>query len=120
MGFDNTVAIYHVVAPEDTFEQAAQAVFGLLRDAEARFPGWPRAFYVDVAGHEGDAGGFDADFYEFQQDFWFATVAPFVQVFELPLTGPLANPEPQRNDVPDRLTIGEDTRPHAGQVIGDH
>ena len=120
MGFDNTVAIYHVVAPEDSFERAAQDVFGLLRDAEARFPGWPRAFYVDVAGHEGDAGGFDPDFYEFQQDFWFATVAPFVQVFETPLTGPLANPEPQRNDVPDRLNIGEDTRPHAGQVIGDH
>ena len=120
LGFDNSVAIYHVVAPDDSFEDAAQAVFGLLRDAEARFPGWPRAFYLDVAGHDGDAGGFDPDFYEFQQDFWFSTVAPFVQVFETPLTGPLANPDRQRDDVPDRLTIGEDTRPHAGQVIGDH
>ena len=120
MGFDNSVAIYHVVASDDTFEQAAQDVFGLLRDAEARFPGWPRAFYLDVVGHEGDAGGFDPDFYEFQQDFWFSTVAPFVQVFETPLTGPLANPDRQRDDVPDRLNIGEDTRPHTGQVIGDH
>ncbi len=63
---------------------------------------------------------FDADFYEFQQDFWFSTVAPFVQAFELPVTGGLVNPETQRNDVPDRLNIGGDVRPHAGQVIGDH
>ncbi len=120
MGFDNTVALYHVVLPEDTFEQAAQAVFGWLREAQARFPGWPRVFYLDVAGHEGDASGFDTDFYEFQQDFWFSTVAPFVQAFELPLTGGLVNPDRQRDDVPDRLNIGDDTRPHAGQVIGDH
>ena len=120
MGFDNSVALYHVVVPEETFEQAAQAVFGLLRDAQARFPGWPRVFYLDIAGHRGDAGGFDPDFYEFQQDFLFSTIAPFVTALETPLTGSLLNPEPQRNDVPDRLNIGADTRPHAGQVIGDH
>jgi hypothetical protein len=120
MGFDNTVALYYVVAPDETFEAAAQGAFGLLREAQDRFPDWPRVFYVDIAGHEGEAGGFDPDFYEFQQDFWFSTVAPFVQAFELPLTGPLVNPEPQRNDVPDRLNIGADTRPHAGRVVPDH
>jgi len=73
-----------------------------------------------VAGHEGDAAGFDPDMYEFQQDFWFSAVAPFVQAFETPLTGGLVNPDRQRDDVPDRLNIGEDTRPHTGQVIGDH
>lgn len=120
MGFDNTISVYHVVLPEDTFEDAAQAVFALLRDAEARFPGWPRVFYLDVAGHEGHAAGFDPDFYEFQQDFLFSTIAPFVQALETPLTGGLVNPQPQRNDVPDRLNIGGDVRPHAGQVVPDH
>lgn len=120
MGFDNTVALYYVVAPEESFEEAAQGVFELLRQAQGQFPDWPRVFYLDVAGHGGDAAGFDPDFYEFQQDFWFSTVAPFVQAFDLPLTGGLVNPETQRNDVPDRLNIGADTRPHAGQVIGDH
>lgn len=120
MGFDNTVAVYHVVMPEDTFEQAAQAVMGLVRQAQDQFPDWPRVLYLDVAGHEGDAAGFDPDFYEFQQDFLFSAVAPFVQALEAPLTGGLVNPQPQRNDVPDRLRIGGDTRPHAGQVIGDH
>ena len=120
MGFDNTVSLYQVVAPEDTFETAATEAVDLLREAERRFPGWPRVFYLDVAGHDGDAAGFDPDFYEFQQDFLFSTIAPFVTALETPLTGSLLNPEPQRNDVPDRLNIGEDTRPHAGQVIGDH
>ncbi len=117
---DNAISVYHVVAAEDTFEQAAQAVFALVAEAQRRFPDWPRVLTLDVAGHQGDAAGFDPDFYEFQQDFLFSTLAPFVTALETPLTGPLLNPEPQRNDVPDRLNIGGDTRPHAGQVIGDH
>lgn len=117
---DNSVGILHVVGPADTFETAAHAVIGLLAEAERRFPGWPRAFYLDVDGHEGDAAGFSPDLYELQQDFWFSAVAPFVTVFETPLTGPLANPERQRDDVPERLRIGADARPHAGQVVPDH
>lgn len=120
MGFDNSVALYQVVLPEDTFDEAAQAAFGLLRDAQARFPGWPRVYYLDVAGHEGEAGGFTPELYEFQQDFLFSTLAPFVTALETPLTGGLVNPEPQRDDVPDRLRIGGDTRPHAGRVVPDH
>ena len=119
MGFDNTVALYHVVAPDETFEEAVQAVFGLLRDAQTRFPDWPRVFYLDIAGHRGTASGFDADFYEFQQDFFFSVMAPFMSALHLPLTGGLVNPEPQRNDVPDRLTIGSDARLHAGTVVPD-
>jgi len=120
LGFDNTVALYQVVPPEASFDAAAQGAFRLLREAEDRFPGWPRIYYLDVAGHSGDAAGFDPDFYEFQQDFLFSTIAPFVTALETPVTGGLLNPEPQRNDVPDRLNIGEDVRPHKGQVIGDH
>lgn len=120
MGFDNTVALYHVVGPEESFEEAAQAVFALLRQSQEQFPDWPRVFYLDVAGHEGEAGGFDPDFYEFQQDFLFSTVAPFVAALETPITGGLVNPDGQRNDVPDRLNIGGDARPHAGRVVPDH
>lgn len=120
LGFDNTVALYHVVEAEDTFEDAAGAVFGLLREAQTRFPGWPRLFYLDVHGHRGEAAGFDADFYEFQQEFLFAVVAPFVAALETPLTGALVNPDGQRNDVPDRLRLGEDARTHAGRVVPDH
>ncbi len=119
-GFDNTVAVYHVVGPDDGFETAARGVIARLRDAQDRFPDWPRTLYLDVAGHAGDAAGFTPDMYELQQDFLFSSVAPFVSALETPVTGGLVNPSPQRNDVPHRLSFGGDTRPHAGQVIGDH
>jgi hypothetical protein len=107
MNFDNTVSLYHVVEPDHAFERAAQDVVALLREAQARFPDWPRTFYVDILGHLDERGRFTPPFVEFQQEFFFAVVAPFVSAFELPLTGGLVNPDPQRNDVPDRLRIGE-------------
>ncbi|MDX1438907.1 MAG: hypothetical protein R3284_03290 [Rubricoccaceae bacterium] len=119
LNFDNTVSVYHIVAPEESFEEAAQSVFDLLKEAETRYPGWPRTFFLDIAGHDGEAAGFDSDFYEFQQEFLFSVIAPFVAALETPLTGPLVNPDPQRNDFPDRLNIGGDRRPHRGTVIPD-
>ena len=107
MNFDNTVSLYHVVGPDDTFEKAVQDLFALLQEAETRFPGWARAYYVDINGHIDEHGRYVDDFVELQQEFFFSTIAPFVSAFELPLTGPLANPEAQRNDVPDELVIGD-------------
>ncbi len=105
MNFDNTVSIYHVVRTDDRFPDAAGAVFDYVKKAQDDFPDWPRVLYVDIEGHDGDQAGFDADFYEFQQEFLFSTLAPFLTGFELPLTGPLINPEKQRNDLPDELVI---------------
>ena len=120
MAFDNTVGIAHTVGPDDTFEDAAQALVALVAQAQAEYPDWPRILYLDVEGHEGPAAGFTPDLYELQQEFLFSAVAPFLSAFETPLTGALVNPEPQRNDVPERLKIGADTRPHTGRVVGDH
>ncbi len=105
MQFDNTVAIHHIVRAEDTFDQAAAAVFNYLKKAQGDFPDWPRVFYLDVEEHTGEYAGFDADFYEFQQEFFFSTMAPFLTGFHMPLTGPLVNPEAQRNDLPDELVV---------------
>lgn len=117
---DNSVAVYHVVGPGDTFDAAATALVERLAEAQRRFPGWPRVLYLDVLGHEGDAGGFTPDLYELQQDFLFSALAPFVSAMETPLTGALVNPDSQRDDVPERLRIGGDARPHAGQVVPNH
>ena len=105
LNFDNTVSIYYVVAPMETFEEAAVAVFGLVRDAEARYPGWTRVLYLDINGHRDSNGRFESDFVEFQQELLFSTLAPFVTALETPLTGGLVNPEPQRNDIRDELII---------------
>ena len=112
MNFDNTVSIYQRVSASDSFEQAAAEAFRLVRDAQKQYPDWPRVFYLDIEGHEGEQKGYDADFFEFQQEFWFSTIAHFVTAFETPMLGGLVNPNPQRNDLPDDLSInmpGEDT-----------
>ena len=100
MNFDNSVAIYHVIAPLTAFDQAAQDIFELLLEAQSRFPDWPRAFYLDIPHHENEP-----DYVELQQEFWFSAIAPFLTSFHLPLTGPLMNPDLQRNDLPDSLMI---------------
>ncbi len=105
MNFDNTVSLYHIVAAHEPFEQAAQDLYALLKDAQARFPGWPRILYLEIDGHVDALGRFEGDFVELQQEFLFSTVAPFLTALETPLVSAL-NPELQRNDVPDRLTIG--------------
>ncbi len=108
MNFDNTVSIYHVVAAEDSFETAVRDTYEMIRDAHSRFPDWPRMMYVDIVGHKGGgSSGFDDDFTEFQQELFFSTMAPFLTAFELPMTGPLLNPQPQRNDLPDAIKIGD-------------
>jgi len=112
MNFDNTVSIYQRVLPEDTFESAVDTAFGLLKEAQGRYPEWPRIYYLEIKGHTGERHGFDDDFFEFQQEFWFSTIAHFVHAFETPLTGGLVNPEPQRNDLPDELVIRV---PHSGK-----
>lgn len=105
MNFDNTVSIWQQVSAADTFDTAATEAFRLVKEAQSQYPDWPRIFYLDIDGHEGEQKGFDADFFEFQQEFWFSTIAQFVTAFETPLLGGLVNPNPQRNDVPDQLSI---------------
>ena len=105
MNFDNTVSLYQRVGPETTFDEAAREAFRLVKEAQDKYPNWPRVFYLDIEGHKGDQRGYDADFFEFQQEFWFATIAHFVTAFETPLVGALMNPELQRNDIPDELSI---------------
>lgn len=105
MNFDNSVSILHVVQAHHSFEQAAADCLDLVRQAQADYPDWPRQFFLEIDGHENDKHGFDDDFVEFQQEFFFSTIAHFVTAFELPLTGPLVNPNRQRNDPPDRIAI---------------
>jgi hypothetical protein len=104
MNFDNTVSIYHVVAPEDDFDAAAQGIFERLREAQQRYPDWPRVLYLDVDGHLDALGRFEPDFVELQQEFLIASLGPFFTALDMPLVSVL-NPEPQKNDLPDQLVI---------------
>ncbi len=105
MNFDNTVSIYMIVTREMSFPEAAQAAFQIVKDAQDQFPDWPRSFYLDIEGHKMADLSYEDKWVEFQQEFWFSTLAHFLTSFDLPLTGPLLNPNLQRNDLPDSLDI---------------
>ena len=104
MGSDNVVSIYHIVEADDDFDAAAQAVFTLIKEAQVRYPDWPRVVYLDVRSHDGERHGFDDDMFEFQQEFMIATMGPFLTAIDMPLLS-VWNPEDQRNDLPDALAI---------------
>jgi len=104
MGFDNVVSIYHVVDESDDFQSAAERAFGMIKEAQDRYPDWPRVFYLDVNGHKGERAGFSEDFFEFQQEFMIVAMGPFLTALDMPLVS-VWNPEPQRNDLPDALAV---------------
>jgi hypothetical protein len=104
MNFDNTVSIYHIVAPDDDFEAAAQDVFALLKDAQDRFPDWPRVLYLDINGHVDEQGRFSDEMLELQQEFLIAALGRFFTALALPIVA-VVNPDKQANDVPDSLRL---------------
>ena len=104
MNFDNTVSIYHVVKDSDNFDKAAQEIFGLVAEAQKRYPDWPRVFYLDIQGHLDQMGRFEPDMVELQQEFLIAALGKFLTAIDMPLVS-VVNPDVQDNQVPDSLGI---------------
>lgn len=104
MNFDNTVSLYHVVEEADTFDKAAQDLFGLIAEAQKKYPDWPRILYLDIRGHLDERGRFEPDMVELQQEFLVAALGKFLTAIDMPLVS-LVNPELQDNNVPDSLGI---------------
>jgi hypothetical protein len=104
---EGTVCILLQIEAEQSFEDAAAGVFKLLRSSQNRFPGVPRHLCVEIDGHTGIRNGFDEHFFEFQQEFLLATMGVFCTMIDAPLTGCLMNPDPQINELPDRLDVKE-------------
>ncbi len=100
-----TVALYHIVYRDEGFEEAATALFEIVREAERIYPGQRRILYLDIEGHRNEQGGYDHDVFELQRDFVLGVLMPFLAEAHLPIPGQVINREPQRNDIPDRLVI---------------
>ena len=120
MGFDNTVAVYHVVVPDDSFETAATDIMALLRSRlRTAFPTGPGRSTSTSSGTRATRSASTPDFYEYQQDFWFSGRWPRSQTaFETPITGGFGQPRPAAQRRP-RTSCGSATTraPHSGQVL---
>ena len=104
MNFDNTVSLYHVVSETDHFDAAAQNIFNLVKEAQEKYPDWPRVLYLDIQGHLDELGRFQDDMVELQQEFLIAALGKFLTALDLPLVS-VVNPELQDNNLPDSLAI---------------
>jgi hypothetical protein len=100
----NVVAIYHNVFSSENFEQSANILFSLIKEAQLNCPNQKRHLYLDIEGHGNTEGGFDSDMFELQNDFILKFLIPFLTEVYLPL-GAVANTKRQRNDLPDQLVI---------------
>ena len=102
---DHVVLLQHRITAEDDFERAVNDVFTLAKTAQDRHPGAIRSLVLTIEGHVGERVGFDADFFEFQQEFMLGAIGQLFTWIEMPLTGKLANPVPQADDLPDSLRL---------------
>ncbi|MFI7321615.1 hypothetical protein [Streptomyces venezuelae] len=101
---EKAILLYHDMAVYENFERCARRVFEVLRNAEARMPGKPRHLFLRVQGHRNDAGGYDRDAIEIIREFGMGYLLPYLTELTTPFHR-LANPDGQRNDVPDELQI---------------
>lgn len=104
---NHVVLLEHRVAADDDFARAAQDIFALVRTAQLRHPGDFRRLVITIDGHTGERAGFDADFFEFQQEFMLGLMGRFFTWIEMPLTGTLGNSSPQEDDLGDVLRVND-------------
>lgn len=102
---DGVVLLELHVAVSDDFASAADDLFSLLRLAQERHPGGLRDLTITIEGHVGERAGYDADFFEFQQEFMLGAMGRHFTWIQMPLTGSLANPQAQQDDVADKLRV---------------
>jgi hypothetical protein len=102
---EKAIGLYHAVYPNEGFNEAATALFELVRGAEQRSPGRRRVLCLDIDGHRNDKGGYDLEMYELQTHFVVDFLMPFLAESYLPIGLHIANPKSQRDDIPDMLEI---------------
>lgn len=100
------VAICHDMKAGEGFLETAGMLWFLVRDAAARYPGWPRRLYLDIEGH----GQFEPDAEAAEViSFTRAALGPFLTETDWGRTDENA---PQSETLPDVIvTSGEGGRP---------
>jgi hypothetical protein len=107
-GSGRAVALYHLVYPHEGFDEAAQALFKMVQQAQKLQPNKPRLLFLDIDGHRNDQAGFDVDMVELQTHFIAGFLARFLTKFICPLIS-AKNEKMQDNDIPETLYIQNPT-----------
>lgn len=104
---EDSIALYHVVYKDDSFELAATMLYQLIISCQAKFPKKKRILYLDIDEHRNNAGGFDNDMMELQNNYILGFLMPYLSKVYLPLGLAVKNPKVQLEDLPEKLVIQE-------------
>ena len=97
------VAVYHCVEKYEGFNQAAQDIYDLVKEAKSICPDKKITLYLDVKGHKNPSGGFDDDMFELLTYFVMEMIMPYISELYQPL-GEFSNPNP-KNEMMRELKI---------------
>lgn len=106
----DAIAIAHRVLAHEDFNRTAQILLLLLNKAQRLYPGRNRCLYLEIDGHRNSDGVFDGDMFELQSKFMGEFLIQFLTRAESPL-GAFQNPNPQNNEIPERLDLIKVDRP---------
>jgi hypothetical protein len=109
----DAMAIAHQVQAHEDFERTAQILLALLNKAQREHPGIKRCLYLEIDGHRNSEGRFDSDMFELQSKFMGEFLIQFLTRAESPL-GAFRNPNPQNDEIPERLDLIKFDRPPTG------
>jgi len=109
----NNIAIAHLVLAHENFDRTAQILLQLLSEAQHQHPGKKRYLFLKIDGHRNSNGGFDDDMHELQSKFMAEFLIQFLTRVETPL-GTFQNPNPQNDEIPERLDLVQVDRPAPG------
>lgn len=101
------IAIYHAVYENESFEDAASMIFGLISNAQKNYPDYERVLYLDIDGHRNQEGGFDADMFELQVEYITGFLMKYLKEVHIPL-GTIINKQKQDNNIPEKFYILSD------------
>jgi len=100
----DAVALYHIIYEHEGFEDSAQNLFKLVKQAQRLSPGKKRKLFLDIEDHRVKEGYFDADMIELQKDFLLGFLITYLSEIHCPLFGE-TNLNPQENNIPADLIL---------------
>lgn len=105
----DAIALYHVVYRHEDYEHAARALFETVKMTADKFPGQPRALFLDIEGHRTKEGAFDREMWFLLKDYILGWLSQYLTEIHIPLPGKkeprqvLRMKDPQSEDVPERV-----------------
>jgi len=99
----DSIAIYHVMYAHENFDDTADILFQLVKNAARTKPGKKRILFFDIDGHRNELGGFDHDAEEIQTYFVLTMLSRWLTEFSMPLGHYKTNE--QHEDLPEHVVI---------------